>query len=42
MADLVIYVSWILDRVSDLIAQEPAITLAQIVQLFFHHCLCNA
>ena len=41
MSDLVIYVSRIFDSVSNFIAQEPSITLTQIVQLLFHDCLFN-
>jgi hypothetical protein len=39
MPDLVIYVSRIFDRLRDFIAQEPSITLPQIMQLFFYHRL---
>ena len=42
MSDLVIYISWILDRMSHFLAQEPPITLAQIMQLFFHDRFCDA
>src|SRR6266487_943120 len=42
MSDLVIHIGWVLDCVSDFLAQEPPITLAQIMQLFFYDRLPNA
>ena len=39
MPNLVVHVARIFDRVRDLLTQEPAITLPQIVQLFFYHRL---
>ncbi len=42
MPDLVIHIGRILNRVSYFIAQEPPITLTQIVQLFFYDRFCNA
>jgi hypothetical protein len=42
VSDLVIHIGRVLDRVSNLFTQEPPITLAQIMQLFFHDRLCNA
>ena len=42
MTDLVIHIRRVRDRMSDFIAQEPSVTLTQIVQLLFHYCLCNA
>src|SRR5438128_2129437 len=42
MSDLIIHIGPVFDRVSHFIAQEPPITLAQIVQLFFYDRLRNA
>jgi hypothetical protein len=41
MANLIVNVSQILHSVRDFIAQEPPVTLPQIVQLFFYHGLCD-
>ena len=37
MADFVIDVFGVCDRLRYLVAQQPAVTPAQIVELFFHH-----
>jgi hypothetical protein len=42
MTDLVIHIGGVRDRVSNFIAQEPPVTLTQIMQLLFHYCLSNA
>src|SRR5437667_8103857 len=42
VSDLIIDIGRVLDRVSDFLAQEPSITLAQIMQLLFYDRLCNA
>lgn len=40
MPELVVYVGRFVDCMRDFIAQEPAITLPQVIQLFFYHRLC--
>jgi hypothetical protein len=42
MTDLVIHIRGVRNGMSDFIAQEPSVTLTQIMQLLFHYCLCNA
>ncbi len=42
MSDLVVNVSGVLDCVGDFVAQKPAVTLPQIVQLFLHHRFADA
>lgn len=39
MADFVVNIGWILHRLGDFIAQEPAESLPEIVELFFYHRL---
>ena len=42
MANLVVDVRHVFHSVRDFIAQEPPVTLPQIVELLFYHCLCDS
>jgi hypothetical protein len=42
MANLVVNIRQVVHSVRDFIAQEPPVTLPQIVELLFYHCLCNS
>jgi hypothetical protein len=42
MANLVVDVREVFHSVRDFIAQEPPVTLPQIVELLFYHCLCDS
>jgi hypothetical protein len=42
MANLVVNIRQIFHSMRDFIAQEPPVTLPQIVELFFYHCLCDS
>jgi hypothetical protein len=42
MANLVVNIREVFHSVRDFIAQEPPVTLPQIVELLFYHCLCDS
>jgi hypothetical protein len=42
MANLVIDIRQVFHSVRNFIAQEPSVTLPQIVELLFYHCLCDS
>jgi hypothetical protein len=42
MANLVVNIRQVFHSVRDFVAQEPPVTLPQIVELLFYHCLCDS